>query len=103
LPHADPEQTARMAHDVILQTESLIYKVIGKTRIYCNSSHHQCIDKLGKGLAVTARAPDGIIEGIELAGYPFLLSVQWHPERIFRREHSRKLFKAFVKTSTEAI
>ena len=99
LEHADPEQTGGVAHDVVLQKKSLLYKVIGKTRIKCNSSHHQCIDKPGRGLVVTATSSDGIIEGLELGAYPFLLSVQWHPERIFTRGHSRKLFEAFVKAA----
>lgn len=99
LKHADPEQTGGVTHKVILQKKSLLFRVIGNVRINCNSSHHQCIAKPGRGLVVTATAPDGIIEGVELTGYPFLLSVQWHPERIFNREHSRKLFRAFVKAS----
>ena len=43
-------------------------------------SHHQSIDDLGKGLEVTARAADGVIEAVELPGASFVLGVQWHPE-----------------------
>jgi gamma-glutamyl-gamma-aminobutyrate hydrolase PuuD len=43
-------------------------------------SHHQSIDELGVGLAVTARAADGVIEAVELPGSRFVLGVQWHPE-----------------------
>lgn len=48
--------------------------------INVNSSHHQAIDKLGDDLIITARAPDGIIEGIEHTTHPFCKGVQWHPE-----------------------
>jgi putative glutamine amidotransferase len=46
-----------------------------------NSSHHQAIKTLGKGLEVFAEAEDGIIEGIYLKEHPYLIGVQWHPER----------------------
>jgi len=47
-----------------------------------NSSHHQAVDSLGKGLAVESWcATDDIIEQIRLRDYPFALGVQYHPER----------------------
>ena len=47
-----------------------------------NSSHHQALDRLGDGLTVEARdAGDGTVEQVRLAGYPFCLGVQYHPER----------------------
>ncbi|GGS59951.1 glutamine amidotransferase [Planobispora rosea] len=42
--------------------------------------HHQAIARPGEGLTVTARAEDGTAEAAELAGHPFALGVQWHPE-----------------------
>jgi putative glutamine amidotransferase len=43
--------------------------------------HHQAIDELGKGLKITAKTEDGIVEAVELADYPFGVAVQWHPEQ----------------------
>ena len=47
-----------------------------------NSSHHQAVDSLGRGLVVESWcASDDIIEQIRLRNYPFALGVQYHPER----------------------
>lgn len=61
-----------------------------------NSAHHQAVKELGQGLAPIAFADDGLVEAIELTGYPFLVGVQWHPERMFD-ELSLNLFESFVE------
>lgn len=48
-------------------------------RLNVNSYHHQCIDQVGEGLVIAGRAPDSVIEAIELPGLD-ILGVQWHPE-----------------------
>ncbi len=66
-----------------------------------NSYHHQAINRLGKGLTVTART-DGVIEGIESEKHRFVVGVQWHPERIASRPEQKKLFRAFVEESARS-
>lgn len=44
-----------------------------------NSTHHQCIDKLGNGLQVCAVSEDGIIEAF-MDKNKKILGIQWHPE-----------------------
>lgn len=73
-------------HAIAIAPQTLLHELVGSDKADINSAHHQAIDTLGKGLQPNARAADGTIEGIEWAdkaGKPFLLGVQWHPERMF--------------------
>lgn len=52
-----------------------------------NSNHHQAIDELADGFKVMAYSKDSIIESFYLENkleHPFVLGVQWHPERMER-------------------
>lgn len=74
------------AHGLQVLEGTLMQEILGTTRCVVNSAHHQAVKKPGKGLRVNAFADDGTIEGMEWEerkGRPFLLGVQWHPERLF--------------------
>jgi putative glutamine amidotransferase len=58
--------------------------------------HHQAIAEVGKGLIVSARDSDGVIEAIELPGDTFVLAVQWHPEE---RLSDLRLFAGVVEAA----
>jgi putative glutamine amidotransferase len=90
-----PRQEA--THGVTLtDPESKLASVFqGSCRV--NSMHHQAIRRLGRGLKVTARSEDGLVEALEGAGDgPWLMAVQWHPEEIVDRPEQRKLFELFL-------
>ena len=56
--------------------------VLGEGAHEIRSGHHQAIDRVGDGLVVSALAPDGVIEAVELAGDTWVVGVQWHPEDV---------------------
>ena len=88
-----------LAHPIDIRSESLLSQALGLQQVQVNSLHHQAVRRLADGLAPTAFASDGVIEALELPGYPFGLAVQWHPEWL--REHlcMRALFRAFVEAA----
>ncbi len=89
-----------LAHEIDVQVESRIGRLLGGRRLHVNSMHHQGIKKLAPGLAATAFAPDGLIEAVECARGSFLIGVQWHPEELAETSDSmRRLFVAFVNAA----
>jgi putative glutamine amidotransferase len=81
-------------HPVIVAPASRLAAIFGEAECVVNSRHHQSVDRVADGLMVSARAPDGIVEALELPGTRFLLAVQWHPEDRIDGPDG-KLFKAF--------
>lgn len=92
--HIDPGNDS--LHSIVIEEDSLLHQILGATDIEVNSSHHQAVDRLAPGLRALAKAPDGIVEAVQMTDRSFFLGVQWHPERIFERPEQRRLFKAFV-------
>lgn len=60
--------------------DSRLVSAIGEGNAEIMSWHHQGVDRIGEGLRVTARAPDGLIEALEPSGEGWAVAVQWHPE-----------------------
>ena len=69
-------------HYINIDKNSLLYELLGEERIRANSSHHQAVKKLAPGFTMTAQADDGVVEAMEGRGDSFILSVQFHPERL---------------------
>jgi len=74
-------------HHVNIKQQTMLFDITNEKGSDINSAHHQAIDKVGEGLVINSLADDGTIEGIEWldkTGKPFLLGIQWHPERMFK-------------------
>lgn len=88
-------------HDIVIKPGTLLNKILNETAIRVNSFHHQAVERPGRGVRVSAFAPDGIIEAIEMIEAPFILGVQWHPE-CMRDKASERLFQALVRAAQTA-
>ena len=67
-------------HSILTGPDTLLRRLYGPL-LAVNSSHHQALGRLGKGLTVTARSEGGVVEAVEHESLP-LISVQFHPERM---------------------
>ncbi|HKQ49123.1 MAG TPA: gamma-glutamyl-gamma-aminobutyrate hydrolase family protein [Phycisphaerae bacterium] len=88
-------------HDVEIATDSMLAKIVGRTRMEVNSRHHQVVDReqVGGSLKPVAFAPDGIVEAVEDQNKRFFLAVQWHPEDMIDRPEQLRLFAALVNAA----
>ena len=101
--HSRTDRKDRVVHEVACEAGSLMARIAGKERLGVNSSHHQAVAGVAKSLRPTGVSRDGVVESLELAAsangmLPYLLAVQFHPERLFGRhaEHL-ELFKSFIR------
>lgn len=110
--HSRSDRGSEIVHEIGVRQGTLLAGITGKLRLGVNSTHHQAVARVAPGLRVAAVSDDGIIEAMEgewcgapggnalsanPSGLPFLVSVQFHPERLEDRypEH-RALFRAFA-------
>jgi putative glutamine amidotransferase len=103
ISHSGPEARDGAAHTVTLAPDSMLAALAGELEPWVNSSHHQAVDRPGRGLRVVANAPDGVVEGVVLdGGEQWVTAVQWHPERSFNKDLlSKRLFQTFVASCIE--
>lgn len=106
LPHALNDPRHALAHDVAVTPGSRLEQALGATvsaahTCRVNSRHHQSVGKIGKGLATSATAPDGVIEAIEAPAAGYCIGVQWHPENFWRTGEFKGLFASFLAAAAK--
>ena len=101
--HRRMDRRNEVVHRVQLTPGSILAKITGAQSLGVNSTHHQAVDRVAAPLQVAARSQDGIVEALELKAnavprLPFLLSVQFHPERLANRYPAhRAIFRALTQ------
>lgn len=89
-----------IAHTVTVERETLTAQLLGvhpNDAVPVNSFHHQAARDVAPGLIIAARAPDGVIEGLESPIHHFVVGAQWHPEEMLGHLAMRQLFAGFVE------
>jgi putative glutamine amidotransferase len=89
--HADGGQ-----EQICIEADSKLGSLVGPSS-RALSYHHQAVGRLGEGLRQNASHSDGTVEGIEATDRPWVVGVQWHPERTIEDEESRRLFAALIE------
>jgi putative glutamine amidotransferase len=103
LNHRRTDKRGEIVHEVRLTSGSNLAKICSGQKLGVNSTHHQAVRRVAPGLRTVARSPDGVVEALELRPgasrwLPFLLSVQFHPERLADRYPAhRAIFDAFTR------
>ena len=85
----------KTTHGAAISKNTWLYNVVGVESMTVNSNHHQAVGKIGKNIAVSAKASDGIVEAIECIDCKKpVIGVQWHPEYLMTK-NDKKIIKAF--------
>ena len=71
-------------HMISVEPGSRLHAALGVDEIEVDSFHHQALDRVAPDLTVVARAPDGVVEAVELDGDGYVLAVQWELQEEWR-------------------
>ncbi len=85
--------------DVRIEAGSRLEQLCGSEPMKVNALHSQAVQKLGRGLRVSAVDTYGMVQAIERVRDPFALGVQWHPEHLFYAHRQRAIFRALVNAA----
>lgn len=80
IKHSQEADRMEPTHSVDIEPASALHGIFGTDRIFVNSFHHQAVTSPGKGMRITATAPDGTAEAMESTCHKPVIGVQWHPE-----------------------
>ncbi len=98
--HEQPPPKDVPSHDAAIVPGTLLASLVGTQTLRVNSTHHQAVKDPGAGVLVSARAPDGVVEAIELPDIPFAIGVQWHPEATARSDpRSAAIYRGLVEAA----
>jgi putative glutamine amidotransferase len=95
LAHEQPNPRTEPGHRVVIERGTLLHRITQADTLDVNSAHHQAVKDVAPGVVIDARAPDGVIEGIEDPRRRFCIGVQWHPEYAISTGDKR-IFAAFI-------
>ncbi|MCF4099208.1 gamma-glutamyl-gamma-aminobutyrate hydrolase family protein [Maritalea mediterranea] len=102
------EQVARhdgpeIRHPIDIVPDTKLAAITSLESLDVNSFHREALVWCPDEVVISARAPDGIIEAIELRDYKFAIGLQWHQEKFQAEIHpGNAIFDAFIAACTRA-
>jgi len=81
---------------------TMLHRITAQAVLRVNGRHHQGVAELGRGLRVSARDRNGIVQALEAKSAPFVLGLQWHPEYLPQLRVQQRLFRALVEHARAA-
>ncbi len=102
LNHDQSEERSVATHWVNIGEGSRLAAIFGSDRLFVNTFHHQAVNRVPQGFAVTAVAPDGVIEAMEAVDGRSIIGVQWHPETFILKDDNRCMMPLFRWLADEA-
>lgn len=91
----------KYVHEIKIESNSNLYKIIGKEKIMVNSRHKSYTDN-SSVLNCVAFSDDGVVEAVEDANKKFYMAVQFHPESLYKEdENMNNIFKKFIEICGE--
>lgn len=91
-------------HEVTVDADSKMADAMDSQTVNTYSGHHQAVKDIANGLRVVAKSPDEIVEGLESSSHPWMIGVQWHPEKSAREDATQQaLFDKLVEIARDGI
>lgn len=88
-------------HDIYIEKDSKLKKIMKVDNYSVCSMHHQKIAKLGENLKISAKSEDGVIEAIESKDKNFIMAFQGHIEKNIKNfKKYNNVIKEFLDYST---
>ncbi|MDD3663300.1 MAG: gamma-glutamyl-gamma-aminobutyrate hydrolase family protein, partial [Candidatus Pacebacteria bacterium] len=85
------------SHFIDIVPDSFIRLVFNSSKARVNSFHHQSVKDVAPGFKVTSLSSDNVIESIEYTKDVFITGVQWHPERMWKKDNDNlNIFRMFI-------
>ena len=97
--HAKIKEGEDRYHSISVTPGSALEKITRTDTGIVNSAHHQSALKVAENLVVAAVSEEGVIEALERKDFddhPYLMLVQWHPERMIDQQ---SVFSLYIKNS----
>lgn len=102
LNHDQSEERGVATHSVVFEKGSRLATIFGSDTLAVNTFHHQAVSHVPQGFRISARATDGVIEGMEAVDGRSIIGVQWHPESFILKDANRCMMPLFNWLVAEA-